>query len=250
LLCIQSYTDSGYFQEYYGYYCVDSGEVPGKAGSDIDEFIFRKLRRRISWPITDSIGDLDEDAFFDVVELIFDTISKPIDGYFHEFSGCGMHYSTFNNLAGRNEFRHEINVLLCDYQDGFELGENGEIHFLLSPGLNELTKAQLPTKEEEKKTIKVKVDRAVQKYRDRHSTIEDRKEAVRELADVLEFLRPQIKSIMGKKDDNELFNIANNFMIRHNNHNQKSDYSIEWLSWIFYLYLSTIHLILRLREKK
>ena len=28
-------TDLGYFQEYFGYSCVDEGTVPGKLGSDI-----------------------------------------------------------------------------------------------------------------------------------------------------------------------------------------------------------------------
>jgi hypothetical protein len=48
-----------------------------------------------------------------------------------------------------------------------------------------------------------------------------------------------------------LFNIANNFGIRHHNEKQKTDYDESiWLSWIFYYCLATIHAALRLIEKK
>jgi hypothetical protein len=47
------------------------------------------------------------------------------------------------------------------------------------------------------------------------------------------------------------FNIANNFCIRHLNENQKDNYDKSiWYSWKFYLYLSTIHTVLRLIAKQ
>lgn len=49
------------------------------------------------------------------------------------------------------------------------------------------------------------------------------------------------------KDTNELFEIANTFGIRHHNKRQKTEYDKPiWHAWIFYCYLSTIHLCLRL----
>jgi len=116
--------------------------------------------------------------------------------------------------------------------------------------------AKIPSKIEEKNKIDNKIDRAIIKYRDRHSTHLDRKEAIRELADVLEYLKSTIKDNMTTDDDKELFkiqkglfNIANNFQIRHNNDSQKENYNQSWMSWIFYLYLSSIHLLLRIRKK-
>lgn len=58
-------------------------------------------------------------------------------------------------------------------------------------------------------------------------------------------LRDNIKEHMLRQDEKDLFNIANNFRIRHENEQQKADYDSVWLSWLFYVYLSTIHLILR-----
>ena len=79
--------------------------------------------------------------------------------------------------------------------------------------------------------------------------MDDRRNAVRELADVLEYLRPQVKDHM-KDDENDLFNIANNFGIRHHNQKQKTRYDQAlWLSWIFYVYLAAIHLVVRKIEQ-
>lgn len=80
--------------------------------------------------------------------------------------------------------------------------------------------------------------------------MEDRKDSLRELADVLEYLRPEIKKVLDAKDENDLFNIANNFGIRHHNSQQKVDYDKSiWYSWMFHYYLATIHAALRLIAK-
>lgn len=48
----------------------------------------------------------------------------------------------------------------------------------------------------------------------------------------------------------DLFNIANNFGIRHYNKEQKTNYDQNiWLSWMFHFYLATLHASLRLIEK-
>jgi hypothetical protein len=78
----------------------------------------------------------------------------------------------------------------------------------------------------------------------------ERRDAVRDLADVLEFLRPKLKVVLAKKDEAALFEIANNFGIRHHNAGQTTDYDKGiWYSWIFYFYLATIHAVIRLIER-
>ena len=53
------------------------------------------------------------------------------------------------------------------------------------------------------------------------------------------------------KDEGELFRLANGFAIRHNNREQRRDYDDAiWLSWAFWVYLATIHAVLRLRKKQ
>jgi hypothetical protein len=70
------------------------------------------------------------------------------------------------------------------------------------------------------------------------------------LADVLEFLRPKLKEVLKSGDEKDLFNIANNFGLRHHNQRQKTQYDRPiWYSWMFYYYLTTLHAVLRLLEK-
>ena len=56
---------------------------------------------------------------------------------------------------------------------------------------------------------------------------------------------------LNKKDENDIFNIANNFGIRHHNKDQQTEYDKAiWYSWIFYYYLATVHAVLRMTNKK
>jgi len=40
-----------YFQEAFGYYCVDAGDVEGSIGFDVEAYLFKKLRKHDIWPI-------------------------------------------------------------------------------------------------------------------------------------------------------------------------------------------------------
>jgi hypothetical protein len=92
---------------------------------------------------------------------------------------------------------------------------------------------------------------ATSRFRRHGSTIKEREIAVRELADVLEWIKPHINDALMTKDSTELYNIANNFGIRHMNQNQKLDYDkAVWLSWIFYHYLNTINACLHLIKRQ
>jgi len=211
-----------YFQEAFGYDCVDAGQVPGKLGGDIEAQMLRKFRKPNLWPIHDKCAGYSEDDIFDVIEFLYDYISKPIDGFYHNFNDCGWHYQTFNTEIGRQEYRTEINDLLRDYKEGYELSADGEILALAERGLENLFQANLPMYDP--KNVEARVNNAVLKFRRYRSSFEDRRDAIRDLADVLEFLRPKLKTVITKNDDGDLFNIANNFGIRHHNDAQKTDY--------------------------
>jgi hypothetical protein len=237
-----------YFQEAFGYECVDAGKIPGKLGEDIEAQMFRILRKLNLWPIQDKCSEYSEDDLFDVMEFLHDYISKPLEGIYHSWNECGWHYQTFDQETGRLEFQTEINKILCDYNDGYELSKDGEILALAGGGLDYLFQAGVP--EHDPENIELRVNAATLKFRRHRSSIEDRRDAVRDLADVLEFLRPKLKKVITSKDESDLFNIANNFGIRHHNESQKTDYDKSiWYSWMFYYYLATIHASLRLIEK-
>ncbi|WP_068505807.1 hypothetical protein [Paenibacillus kribbensis] len=236
-----------YFQEAFGKMCVDAGLISGTCGSDIQGYFLRKLRKHSIWPIDDFYTKYSDDDIFDVIELLFDLVSKPIEGTYHDWSDCGWHYSDFDKNLGQEEFRVEINEILRDYKQGYELSNDGEVLLLGDKGLSFLLEAKIP--EYDLNNVDNRVEVAILKFRRYRASLNERKDAVRDLADVLEYLRPQIKDHMLSKDESELYNIANNFAIRHHNDKQKKDYDALWLSWIFYIYLSTIHMMVRTMKK-
>lgn len=238
----------GYFQKYFGIDCTD-GYYNGELGFDIEAIMFINLRKENLYPIEKHIKDYSEDDFFDVVEFLYDHCSKGLNGYFHNWNDCGYHYNDFNDAEGKKYFRELVNPILREYKDGFELSETGEILILSDNGLSTLFEADIPTNDEE--NVAKKINSAILKFRRHKSTLEDRRDAIRELADVLEYLRPTIKEHLKKKDENDIFNIANNFGIRHHNSEQQTDYDKAiWYSWIFYFYLATLHAVLRMTKKQ
>ena len=114
-------TEKGYFQEAFGYECIDLGDVPGEVSPDVNAYFILKLRKDKLWPISENYTNYDESDLFDVIELLYDHISKPLSGMYHEYADCGWHYNTFDKEAGRIRYRSRINELLRDYHVGYEL---------------------------------------------------------------------------------------------------------------------------------
>ena len=181
-----------YFQEAFGYWCVDAGDVPGTLGTDIAARILVAVRKDDLWPISERLEGYEEHDLFDMMEFLYDHVSKPVDGYFHSFSGCGMHYSTFNRKEGQAEFRNSLNPTLAIYREGDTISDNGEIMNLPEKGMSPLTEANLP--QHDPHNVDSRVEAAIVRFRRHHSSLEDRKHALRDLADVLEYLRPDIKN--------------------------------------------------------
>lgn len=239
-----------YFQQALGYYCVDAGSVAGACGEDVEGWIHVNAWLENVYPFDEKLGVLDEPTTFAVIELLWDLVSAPLEegGFYHSFSNCGWHYEKFDRSKGRSEWRDAMNKVLEFYSEGFELSAQGEIQRIGEPGLAEIMSAPIP-KSANQENIDKMTD-AVHRFRSGRSSRKDRQDAVEDLVKVLEFFRPQVKQHMFRKDEDRLFEIANEFSVRHHNQRQKSDYDPAWLSWMFYLYLSTIHLVLRLIERE
>jgi len=239
----------GYFQEYFGYNCVDRDFVSGKLGEDIASALLLSLKKDNLWPINSFLDQYSEDDLFDIMEFLLDHISKPKlnDRDYHSYYECGYHYTKFDKSAGQKEFIEKINELLPDYSTGFELSSDGFILTKESYGLNDIFDANIRATDE----IKDKIAFAIKKYRQSRTDMNERKTAIRELADLCEQLRGDIKQLLNQKDENDLFNIANKFAIRHSNENQQPNYDKNiWYAWMFYFYLSTIYAVLAIKERK
>lgn len=240
----QDLKNAHYFDEAFGY--VDSfKKVRGTLGTDIGVYVLRRLRKSTLWPINAFHHIYSEDDVFDIVEFFYDCVSKPVS------LPTLVIKRQYNAKAGQAYFRAEVNELLQSYSQGYELSEDGQVHVLPEVGLAPLLDTSLP--EFDSENVEARVKAAVNKFRNRHSKPDERRDAVRDLADVLEFLRDDITklALITKKDEGDLFSIANNFAIRHHNDAQQSDYDKEiWYSWMFYFYLATIHTAVRLINKK
>jgi hypothetical protein len=233
-----SLTDEGYFSEAFGYSdCF--GTVKGRLGSNTESTVRKLLRKKISWPPAVYYPVYSEDDVFDIIELLFDCVSQPLQ--------TGSVITSFDKAAGQVELRSKVNALLMDYEGGYELSNDGEVLAVPEEGLDDLLKATLPLSDPT--NVNTRVDGAIKKFRSRHSSPDDRRDAIRDLADVLEFLRPQLRNVLSRKDEADLFELANSFGIRHHNELQKTEYNKAiWYSWMFYYYLATIHAAVRLLD--
>lgn len=231
-----------FFDEALGSYCVDAGDIPGKI-RDIDLEILLAVRKKNLWPISNHHHLYSEDDLFDLIEFLYQHVSKPIDGTMHSYAGCGMHWEVFSQEEGRKVFRDRINMLLQHYKNPFELSDKGQILRKAEAGFEPIFNADVPSSDV---NVVGRMNSAILRFRRHGSNLDDRRQAVRDLVDVLEYLRPQVKELFSSNDEGDLFNIANNFGIRHLNERQKTSYDANiWLSWMFYFYLSTIHVLLR-----
>lgn len=191
-----------------------------------------------------SYEDITEDHLFDVIEFLFDHVSKP-----SAWTDPG--YDSYDETAGKEEFRSAANSILADLGEGFELGEDGQVRANVTGGLEHIVGVQIVPFDEANVDCKVRL--AIEKWRKRHLTLQDKKESIQLLADVFEWLKKakHLEKVLSNKDESDLFNIANNFAIRHHQPTQKGNYNQSiWYSWIFHFYLATYHAAIRLLVKQ
>lgn len=236
-----------YLTEWRGYDCVDAGFVPGSSGDPARDIVL-EIGRADIWPPDPVEHKWSEDAIFDFLQFVAGKVSSPVpeSGHYHSYNGCGWHDQDFEPEPARGECVQLINRILSRYGDGWEMKPGFEIVERAPVGMNELLKIRLPAGTDVE--IRRRVQTAVDKYRRRSSTRDDRRDAVRDLGDVLEKMRSSAERHLGK-DESDLFNILNNFDLRHSNEKQKSNYDPIWLSGLFYHYLAMIHVLTHLIER-
>lgn len=114
---IAGLVQEGYFQEWFGYECVDAGTVVGLAGPDVGAFVFRKTRLDDLWPLSELWLAWDKLHLLTAIEFLHDHVSKPTKGRFHGWDNCGWHYNVFDRAEGRALYRAEVNDILGDIAD-------------------------------------------------------------------------------------------------------------------------------------
>jgi hypothetical protein len=221
----------------------------GAAGDDWASYFFARSRRMDLHPVEPVKNEWTEDQLFDFIQFLGQEVQKPKETWFHDFSNCGVHPLRFDREAGLADFLDIVNPLLKAYGPGWELKASLAIVELAPSGLGQLVE-QLPPPGFGLEAGG-EIATAIHKYRHRGATVHDRKDAVLALGRAFERYRVQAKQHLGP-DESDLFNILNNFAIRHATDKQKGDYDPVWMAGLFYHYLAMIHVLGHLisREKR
>lgn len=251
----------GYFEDAFGSQCSDArDENPDEEGQ-------RKLAERLQvvgvplWPLhvtsnvfsgpTGAHEGWSDEMFFDVVEALDELVARPRQRYWHDYHR-EWDYSDYSRTAGQAVYRWRVNELLNGSTVPLRLAQSGRdagllVHTTGDPR-DELLHRALDTPAQKDRD---EVQHAVELFRSRTAGREDKRSAIFTLGRVLEDRRPMIDATLSRKDAGALFQIANEFDLRHrraSSHSkaQRDDYDDAFVDWVFWWYLGTVELTDRL----
>jgi hypothetical protein len=249
----------GYFEDAFGSECGDSHDTPNIQGQ-------QALADRLDlhdvalWPLgTWSEGtavlsgvhrEWIDEVFFEVMEALDEVVARPRQRSWHGFHK-EWDYSDYSRPVGQAVYRRRVNALLDRSDVPLSLAEDGKDVGLLvtsaGDARNDLVDRVLRTPDP---TVRDLVVHAVSQFRSRDATTLAKHGATKHLADVLELRRGLLKRELFSGDEDDLFQIANRFQIRHLSEQQKGDYNPAFLDWVFWWYLGTIELTNKLLEQQ
>lgn len=244
----------GLWAERLGTDCPDGIGDPPEPPNDL----FRRLLGRNivdadgPWPLNEHRVDgwiLDD--FFDLVEVLHDLASWPGTWDSHNFGGCIGHPGSFSQSCGQAVYRWKVNEVLRGSNLGVVIADAGEDRGRVALAIPATTEAIVEAAlERSDSTHASEVAHAIALFRSRNRDVPTLRSAVVTLAGVLEAHRSLLKLDMLTNDENALFDIANNFDLRHRNAKQRTDVDPVFLEWVFGWYLSTVTLVTSLRERQ
>jgi hypothetical protein len=220
----------------------------------LNQETWRRLGLQDVWPLRP--GDWAREAFLDLVELVHDLVARPGRRIVHNHrdddgSWCGWHFDRYSVQTGQAVYRWQVDRLFAAYRTGLRFAEDGDdrgrlIH-VTGDDRDELVRRVLATPQAVDSEA---VGHAVTLFRGRAASREDKRSAVVALARILEDRRRLLQAELLSNDEGALFQIANQFDIRHRRANQRPDYDEAYLDWIFWWYLATIELTDQLRGRQ
>lgn len=238
---IDELCEAGYFPRVLPPYCPDA-DLP------TDEETRRRLRKalhlNIPWPLSgEDAVNLPEPVLFSLVEYFHDQSQRPRTYSFHSYGDCDRHFHEFDSDAGGAVYRWRVNEMLAFHQMPWKLAstgtETGRLVRSFAEPLDDVLQRQLSQRQD----AGDEVAHAIRDYRQRDSGLIEKRNAISLLAGELERRRPEVRRILSRRDEADLFDIANNFFIRHKNDSQKKDYGPEFADWIFLNQLTAIELM-------
>lgn len=189
---------------------------------------------------------IDRGLLLDTLELFHrDVVSRPVTDEEGNFEG------SYDRGGGQRELRQALAPVLGRLDPPLEMRSDGEITPRSAVGLEVLSDQPLPSTAAAD-DVRGKVQDAIRLFRDRTVSAEGQLAALTQLAGVLERLRDddRLADAMAGRDSGALFDIANNYGIRHDNADQRRDYGPAFREWIFHAYLAAIRLSTRVADEE
>lgn len=238
---------TGYFQDGFGSSCVDDGDDPAEQGKKQLSSLLDTDRPM--WPLAGADGkltgleqDWSQDLFFDVIEALHDLVARPRWRGWHDYAQ-EWDYANFARTPGQAVYRWKVNELLARSQIPLHLAnsgsDRGQMVHAAGDDRDALVEQALQTPNP---TDQDAVRHAIALFRHRAANRENKRSAVLALHRVLEDRRSLIKAELVSKDEGALFQIANEFDLRHSGARQRTDYQDAYLDWVFWWYLATLEL--------
>lgn len=241
------FEERGYFDHAWGRDCVDAPRDYDRPADLIED----RLGIRAD-PLDAAEWLTHSDALFlSIVEVLHDLIARPrVVESVHLYAGCGRHFGQYITATGQAIYRHRVDEVLARTRLGLRFAASGEdvgrlVRSTDDPREELLGKLAVAPKEG---TVD-EVSHAIATFRNRGATRTHKRSAVTMLARVLEDQRALVKEHLLSKDEGALFQIANQFDIRHKNADQRSDYDDAYLDWLFWWYLATVDLMTHLSDR-
>ena len=238
---IDELSEVGYFPRVLPPYCPDEDQP---SDGEMEKRLRRALRLNIPWPMGERMAaGLPEPVLFSLVEYFHDQAQRPRTFSIHGYGDCVRHYHDYDAEAGGAVYRWKVNELLAGHQMRWKLAssgpEKGQLVRAFPEPLDDVLQSQLAGREDPGD----EVAHAIRDYRRRDAGLIEKRNAISLLAGELERRRLEAKDKLDKKDEADLFEIANRFFIRHKNDVQKKDYGPELADWMFLNKLAAIELL-------
>lgn len=267
---VQVLINSGAFGFRFPERCTDGQVI---CGSDSDALAASVIAEMpgLAWPLaTVAVGEgyfsehqpfaPDTLLILDFIEFVHASVAKAIPGKYHDF--FNHYHLTFDQEAGREEFRSTINRVFARNGVAFEMLPNGRIVRLLPPVLGEDMKRAVFNSGD--RTLDNMLGECRAKFSDRNPLV--RREALERLWDAWERLksladpgdkRKSIKIILDavtlepslrarlEDEATELNSIGNSHLIRHSEVNQVPVIDVDHIDYLFHRLFAMIQLMLR-----
>lgn len=248
LQLVAEFDTNGYLDALAESPCVD-GSTEEERNADISARLTEEAGYPIEWPLGVPDDGWPDDHFYTLIELVHDVVARPRTRTFHDY-GHDYHWSDFAAATGQRLYRWRVSELLRRSTVHLQLADDGldKGFLVLSPpdGRDDLAQRTLNRPEDANADP---VARAVLQFRDRHADRIQKRAACVLLAGELEQQRNRVKRELLSNDEGMLFQIANQFAIRHHRADQHPDYDDAYLDWVFWMYLATVELMRTLADR-